>query len=56
MKNLHAWLTAACGIDLRVATEWNNILQCGIFSAAGGVKTCISVTETCDVVFKLSPQ
>ena len=41
------WHWPACG-------HWME--QCGIFSAAGGVKTYISVTETCDVMFKLSPQ
>ena len=30
--------------------------QCGLFSAAGGVKTYISVTEICDIMFKFSPQ
>ena len=34
----------------------NLMEQCGIFCAAGGVKTYISLTEICDIIFKFSLQ
>ena len=40
VKNLHAWLTATYDIELCVATK-SMEQQCGLSSAAGGVKTYI---------------